>query len=1067
MKTFITTILKTFMVSALFIGGAIFADAAGQFDNDPADQGTGFLSIAEGNSCSNCANEDNSITVNIPDYNDSERFTVYMDYRNQGNATIYNVRGKLTEPNSSGRITGTLSGSGASSISDSVYVYGLPNSYDFEFVSGYVENTHGTTDPSYCAGYNHYVTVSGNQVLGSGAPIGDLDTHESGWCDQGYLIVTFEVTNTTDNTPNYTYSWQTGSWGQCINGVKYRDVYCEEDQTGNEVSNSNCSNSGAQPASSSTSGCSGSGGDDLEVDTNNETNLGTTTVTLNGEIESGETNQVFFVLSYDDSFSCTSGYFTAVYGVNFSGNYPLEAGDTFSADRSGLTSDTDYYYRACAQEIGSSTIKQGPVEHFSTDDNGNTTSTTVETHNPTLSGDDVVLNGEIQDVDNDDYTVYFALSDSSSVSCTNGITSIHLIVDDNIGSDQDFEYELQDALDTLPNGDYYYKACAINEDNGNIISGNIEDFEVEDSSGPSGSFVVETRTEQSVTESSAKLRGYVDMSSYQDGDVFFVWGEDLSQIQDVSDENRYSDIDSDGDNLQKQKIENNFDGDSTFSLNVNGLNTNERIYFRLCVEYEHNGNDDIKCGIVEDFETEDYQNNNVQVVTLTPGSVTQTTAEMCGDLREDGGSSQQTWIEFRTTNQNSYTSTPTSQRSEGDWCTRVSGLTPNTTYLYRACTPHGCAPTRTLRTLGQNIPIGQAPIISTENPTNITSNSAYLSGLYITNAPSGTCWFNYGRTAALGKQTRTYNVGSGYGTCSHNFTNLASGTQYCVQSVIRTQYGTDTGAIKCFNTPNVVSVGNPQPPVTITVVEEDETEIDLLGLGLGLSLIRLDIDNDEEVVTRGESVEYEIEWENISELDLEDLELEVTIPQEIQITDISRGRLDNDSNKIYLSIDELYGADYEDNRPGESGRMTVSGIVGRGTVGNLLTADAEIVYDNPVNEAQENARDFDLDEYGVQVAGVTASVFGLTNITFLGWLVILLGLFIIFLVARWLYLEREDLRAQAYIGGYNNPYGGAPRYDNGYAAQAPVYREPAPRFDAPVAPAPQDDYYQPYRPNRG
>jgi hypothetical protein len=129
-----------------------------------------------------------------------------------------------------------------------------------------------------------------------------------------------------------------------------------------------------------------------------------------------------------------------------------------------------------------------------------------------------------------------------------------------------------------------------------------------------------------------------------------------------------------------------------------------------------------------------------------------------------------------------------------------------------------------------------------------------------------------------------------------------------------------------------------------------------------------------------------------------------------------------------------------------------------------------LVYDNPVNDAQENARDFDLDEYGVQVAGVTASVFGLTNITFLGWLVILLGLFIIFLVARWLYLEREELRAQAYLGGYNTPYGGSPRYDNGYAQpQVPMYRDPAPRFDppaAPIAPAPQDDY-QPYRPNRG
>jgi hypothetical protein len=150
--------------------------------------------------------------------------------------------------------------------------------------------------------------------------------------------------------------------------------------------------------------------------------------------------------------------------------------------------------------------------------------------------------------------------------------------------------------------------------------------------------------------------------------------------------------------------------------------------------------------------------------------------------------------------------------------------------------------------------------------------------------------------------------------------------------------------------------------------------------------------------------------------------------------------------------------------------MTVSGIVGRGTVGNTLSADANMAYDNPINDAQENAQDFDWDEYGVQVAGVTASVFGLANITFLGWLVIVLGLFIIFLVARWLYLEREEMRAQAYLG---NGYGGAPRYNNGYAPlAAPSYQDPAPRYNVPPAPlaapeAPRDTYYEPYQPNRG
>jgi len=118
----------------------------------------------------------------------------------------------------------------------------------------------------------------------------------------------------------------------------------------------------------------------------------------------------------------------------------------------------------------------------------------------------------------------------------------------------------------------------------------------------------------------------------------------------------------------------------------------------------------------------------------------------------------------------------------------------------------------------------------------------------------------------------------------------------------------------------------------------------------------------------------------------------------------------------------------------------------------------------------------DLDEYGAQIAGVTASVFGLTNITFLGWLVILLGLFIIFLVARWLYLEREELRAQAYIGGGYRPNyipPAQPQYGNYPQGNIPpAYGGGQPEGYAPQAPAvqtppQQEAYYEPYKPNRG
>lgn len=983
MKTLITTILKTFAVAAILVSTPLFAAEAASFDSNPSDN-TGIASIIEG-SCSNCGGQNSSVSININEPGDSATVTVFTDFMAARGSSqgITNARGVYATKNTSNQsgsnfdFNVTLKGSNASSISDSARVTGLPSSYSIEFITGHIENEHGGADGCH-PDYDYNVGTT-NALFGSGGQyLGDLATDGNSWCAQGTVAARYRITNTESVVivvdPVSTYSWETGNYGSCTGNpsTKYRDVYCVEDQSGNEVNDSNCT--GTEPVSSTTVGCTNDSiPDDLDVDTDNATNVGTTTATLNGEVQSGDTNGVFFVLSDDNNFSCTS---SDVQIINVSANYPLGTGDNFSYNvpaNSFLQSGTDYWYRACANVIGSSEIAEGAIKPISTDNTG------------TSGGGDVEP-------------------------------------------------------------------------------------------------VAETEQEDDVDENSAELNGNIDMNDFNDGDVFYVWGQDQSDIEDVSDENRYADVDEDGDNIQKEKVEDDFDGDDNFPLDVDGLDTDETYYYRICVEYRNNDNDDVlECGNVERFDTDDNgsnnnnNNNNVAIATLLPNSVTQTTAEMCGDLEEDGGSSQQTWIQFRTAN-GAFTSTPSAQRNEGNWCTRVTGLTPNTTYLYRACTPSGCAPTRTFRTQGSNTPTGIAPVISTLAPSNFGSNSATLNSFYSVNAPSGTCWFNYGNTQALGKRSSgVYQTGSGTGSCTHNFTGLKSNTQYCVQAEIRTQYGTDTGSTQCFTTPRAVVNTNTntntttttvvRPPV-VTIVEEDETEVDLLSLGLGLSLVRLEIEDNKEVTTKGEVIEYEITWENISQIDLEDLDLKITIPSEVQITDTSRGRVDAAKNSVYYNIDDL--------REGEDGRLVVTGLVTNGLAGNILSSEAELAYNNSVNDAQENAKDFDFTTYGAQIApGLTASVFGLANITLLGWLVILLGLFIIFLVARWLYLEREELRAQAYVGGYNTPYGGnniaAPRYDNGYAQpQAPMYRDPAPRFDAPQAPmaqAPQDNY-QPYQPNR-
>lgn len=1180
MKSFITKITQlAFIASLLFTAVGV---SAASFDPNPA-QSVGFSGVMSIGECNgdNCANR--TTTLSYDEISSGEEFTVFLNYKNNSAGTITSARGNLSYDRSGTRnsttITGTLSGAG--SRSGNVSITNLPESWEMEFVGGevYVDDRLNTERPITCSEAFPRLNIPRRRSISSASNIniGPLTYGDhKGYCEQGYVEATFVITDTT------------------VPDVIVPDV---------------------------------PDAPDVEVRTSNVSDVFADSAQLNGEIESGDNAEAWFVLSTSSSVRCTSG--ASRYDV--SGSY--DTNDNFDTTVDGLRENTRYYYRACADQDGATS--EGRLEDFRTEEDerveytydwyeggfgecqNRTQTQTVEcrefpgersvgfsncsgaapvdsracgaTEEEVLTVQTLDATGETQNratlngivTEGTTRNTYFVYgTNSSQVQCSNASAPRIISIDWQDEFSRGDEYSA--SLGGLSSDrTYYYRACATTAGFNSVLAeGRLESFQTlgNTNSGSGNTPIATTEDERDVERTSAQLNGNIDMNGVNDGDVFFVWGTDQSDINDVDVENRFSDVRVDGDRIQKREVRDNFDGERDFDLVVSSLQEDETYYYRMCVEYEDDSNrDQIECGITERFDTDgsgstgnanidtdgpDMRTNsvtlngrisnvdddyvayfalsessgvscqdsffpaaevnrsqdfeleldrdifeddtyyyracalnsngdvisgsresftiqteqevtrNVVIRTESPQSVTRTTAEMCGDLTEDAGSSQQTWFELRPASGGAFTRSSTSQRREGSFCERVSRLSENTSYLYRACTNNGCAPTRSFRTLGPVVETGIAPIISTLAPTNIAANSARLNGYYLSTSSSGRCWFNYGRDQSLGKRSSgIYNTVAGAGSCTHNFTGLASGTQYCVQAVVETQFGTDTGSIQCFTTPRGAVVN--RNPV-IRVVEEEDDEVDLLDLGLGLSLIRLEIDNDEDVVTRGDNVEYVIEWENISELDLEDLKLEVTIPSEVEITDSSRGDIDNQKNKVYFTIDELEGADFEDERPGESGRMVVTGVVGQGTVRNTLSAVANIAYDNPINDAQENAQDFDWDEYGLQVGGVTASIFGLTNITFLGWLVIILGLFIIFLIARWLYLEREEMRAQAYIGG-GYPYGGgAPRYDNGGYNIPPAggYQNPAPRYDAPPAPlaapdASYNDSYEPYRPNRG
>jgi hypothetical protein len=117
---------------------------------------------------------------------------------------------------------------------------------------------------------------------------------------------------------------------------------------------------------------------------------------------------------------------------------------------------------------------------------------------------------------------------------------------------------------------------------------------------------VTTEEADDVDEDSARLEGDIEMNDYENGIAFFVYGEDEDEIEDVEDEDEYRDVRSRGDDIQKILLTSNLDDDRRFTARVNGLDDDTDYYFRICVEYDDEDDDEtLVCGDVEDFTTDE------------------------------------------------------------------------------------------------------------------------------------------------------------------------------------------------------------------------------------------------------------------------------------------------------------------------------------------------------------------------------------------------------------------------------------------------------------------------------
>ncbi len=152
---------------------------------------------------------------------------------------------------------------------------------------------------------------------------------------------------------------------------------------------------------------------------------------------------------------------------------------------------------------------------------------------------------------------------------------------------------------------YYFRAVAKDED-GNRDYGAILSFYTDGTRSSDDEPTTVTKSASDVEDTDAELNGTVTMNDFSNGRVFFVYGTDEDSIEDVTDENEYSDINEDGDNLMKTEVDADLDGSSSYILNIGNLDEDTTYYFRIAVEYEDEDNDsEIEFGSVKSFTTTD------------------------------------------------------------------------------------------------------------------------------------------------------------------------------------------------------------------------------------------------------------------------------------------------------------------------------------------------------------------------------------------------------------------------------------------------------------------------------
>jgi hypothetical protein len=286
---------------------------------------------------------------------------------------------------------------------------------------------------------------------------------------------------------------------------------------------------------------------------------------------------------------------------------------------------------------------------------------------------------------------------------------------------------------------------------------------------------------------------------------------------------------------------------TSYSGTINNLSPNTTYYYRAFTT--------TTCGdgnftTIRSFTTDDITITAPMVVTCTtPVSVTDTTAQLCGNVLSNGGSPIVGYsIEYGTDGVNF----PYSVNGEGpiaDFTALLENLTPSTTYYYKAFAANeeglegwGGIESVTTQQIAATVPTIETYPVTDIMAESATGNAIILSSGGASITARGFCYNTTGNPTTSDSKTTG---GTSTGTFSHSISSLSDNTTYYVKAYATNSEGTAYGNQVSFTTyenavPTVLSCAAPtfinDTSATICGEVTDNGGSDILGFGFKYGL---------------------------------------------------------------------------------------------------------------------------------------------------------------------------------------------------------------------------------------